>query len=66
MKNNPLRGIRKSRYLTLDETAKRTQLDPGLLSKVERGIIRPSARVRQALVKFYDLPEQFLFAGTRK
>ena len=66
MNNNILRGFRQAKRMTLDEAARRSGLDPGLLSKVERGIIKPSARVRAALSKLYpDFPEQVLFPPNR-
>lgn len=60
--DNNLRGIRKARRLTLEEAARLSGLDLGLLSRIERGVTRPSARARAALVElFRDFPEHFLF-----
>jgi len=63
MNDNQLRGLRQIRRLSLNEAAKESGLDPALLSKVERGIVRPSARVRAALVELFDMPEHILFPG---
>jgi transcriptional regulator with XRE-family HTH domain len=58
---NNVRGFRESRRMTLDELARRTKTDPGLLSKVERSIIRPSARVRRLLSECLETPDFILF-----
>ena len=56
-----LRALRRARGLSLDDLWVKTGLDRGLMSRLERGIGRPSAQTRARLAEFFDLPEDFLF-----
>lgn len=50
----PLRQARESRGLTLKEVANGVAMDPGNLSRVERGEQVPSKEIVEALAKFFD------------
>jgi len=43
------------------EVARRAGISPTLLSRVERGQVRPSLRVRRRLSRVLRVPEQTLF-----
>ena len=50
---SPLRQARESRGLTLKDVANGVSMDPGNLSRVERGEQVPSKEVVEALAKFF-------------
>ncbi len=66
---SPLRRAREQRGLTLKEVADRVAVDPGNLSRVERGEQTPSKETIDALCKYFGntiteiqiiYPERFL------
>lgn len=57
----PLRALRKARGLSLDDIWLKTGLDRGHLSRLERGLVKPSGRTKKILEKFYGLPASLLF-----
>lgn len=61
MKRNMIRGLRLVHRLTLDELSRKTKIDPGNLSKIERGIVPPSARSRRVLSRILKVPAEILF-----
>lgn len=50
---SPLRQARESRGLTLKDVANGVSMDPGNLSRVERGEQVPSKEVVEALARFF-------------
>ena len=60
MKQDFLRGLRRSRRLSLVQVWERTGIDPGQLSRCERNIIGASPRVRRALSRFYGVDEELI------
>ncbi|MBE3109987.1 MAG: helix-turn-helix transcriptional regulator [Acidobacteria bacterium] len=63
---SPMRGLRRARGLTLDAVSAKSGLDRALLSRLERDLVRPTARSRKALSKFFDFPEHILFPGVER
>ncbi len=53
----PLRAVRIARGLSLREVARRAGLDPAHLSRVERGLVRPSLRTLRTLAGVLELRE---------
>jgi transcriptional regulator with XRE-family HTH domain len=53
----PLRAVRTARGLSLREVARRAELDPAHLSRVERGLVRPSLRTLAKLARVLELRE---------
>ena len=51
-----VRNFRKSLDMTLTELAKRTQLSPGMLSKIENGLTSPSLTTLHALALTLNVP----------
>src|SRR4051794_9335514 len=51
---SPLRLARERRGLTLKQVADAVSMDPGNLSRVERGEQMPAKELVAALVKFFD------------
>lgn len=60
---SPMRDLRRAHGLSLDSVAAETGLDRGLLSRLERSLVRPTGRSRKALSKFFHIPEHLLFPG---
>lgn len=53
----PLRGAREARGLRLRQVAHDVGIDPGHLSKIERGLATPSLPVLRRLAAVLQLPE---------
>ena len=53
----PLRAVRLAHGLSLRETAQRAQIDPGHLSRVERGTARLSVDALGRVADVLGLPE---------
>jgi ribosome-binding protein aMBF1 (putative translation factor) len=51
---SPLRQAREKRGLTLKDVASGVSMDPGNLSRVERGEQVPSKDIVEALARFFD------------
>jgi transcriptional regulator with XRE-family HTH domain len=58
---HPARHVLVDRGLTIREVAAGTDYCPHWVSRVLRGLDRPSRRFRRALADYLDLPEQALF-----
>lgn len=54
---NLLRALRRSRNWTLDELAERSGVSKGGLSRIERGLRRPSAATLVKVANAFDLSE---------
>lgn len=52
------------RGLKAIEVARRAGVSPTLLSRIERGQVRPSLRVRRRLSRVLRVPEQTLFGDS--
>jgi transcriptional regulator with XRE-family HTH domain len=57
----PARLVLIQRGLTIRDAAAGTDYSPHWVSRVLRGLDRPSRRFRRALAEWLDLPEQALF-----
>lgn len=57
-----VRGLRKSRGLTLNELALRISRSVGFLSQVERGLSSPSIDDLRAIAEALDVPTSWFFA----
>lgn len=56
-----MKFLRYANNLTLDEIAFRIDVDRGTLSRLERGLLKPSDEVRQRVESFWKTPlEQLL------
>lgn len=51
--DTPLRKIRLNKRQSLNRVARETQIDPGNLSRIERGLARASLEVAERLAKYY-------------
>lgn len=51
---SPLRSLRKSQGMTLSRVAKEVDIDPGNLSRIERGQQIASLDVAERLVRFFS------------
>ena len=66
-KNSPLRSMRQLARLGQDALGRRAGVDHSRVSRIERGLIQPSARERKALCRALCVPAEFLFpASTEK
>jgi len=54
MLTTPLRKARLKAKMTIQEVASSIKCDPGNLSRMERGIQRPSPEVAERLAKLFD------------
>jgi transcriptional regulator with XRE-family HTH domain len=52
-----LRVVREAQGKGLRETARRAGIDPAYLSRIERGLQRPSLRVMLAILRALDLKD---------
>lgn len=52
--DTPLREARKSRTLTLVEIAEALDMDPGNLSRIERGLQIPSIELAERIAAYFD------------
>jgi len=59
---NDIRGLRKSRSLTLAELALRIRRSVGFISQIERGLSSPSIDDLRALAAAFDVPISWFFA----
>ena len=50
----PLRLAREQREMTIVQVSTATGIDPGNLSRIERGCQTPSKEVAEKLAKFFD------------
>lgn len=73
MLTTPLRKARLKAKMTIQEVASSIKCDPGNLSRMERGIQRPSPEVAERLAKLFNTelteiqilyPERFIADGT--
>ncbi|ECD6622194.1 XRE family transcriptional regulator, partial [Salmonella enterica subsp. enterica] len=53
MFTTPLRKARLNAKMTIQEVATQTKCDPGNLSRMERGIQRPSPELAEKLAKLF-------------
>jgi hypothetical protein len=53
----PLRGVREARGWGLRGTARKADIDPAHLSRIERGLAVPSVQVLHRLALVLELPE---------
>jgi transcriptional regulator with XRE-family HTH domain len=60
-----LRQARRARWLSLDETAKRSQLSKGFLSQVERDLAAPSVAALLRLCATLEIPMGDLFGAAQ-
>jgi transcriptional regulator with XRE-family HTH domain len=51
----PLRAVREAQGLTLEETARRANVNIGYLSRIERGLHRPSIDVLRRIAHVLEL-----------
>lgn len=51
---SPLRQLRQRRQLTIAQVCAATGLDPGNLSRIERGVQIPSKENTEKLVRFFE------------
>ncbi len=61
-----LREIRLAQGLTQFELAKRSNVYPADISKIEAGIVRPYEKWRKALALALNVPEEALFPEVAK
>ena len=59
---NDVRGLRKSRGLTLNELALKIGRSVGFISQVERGLSSPSIEDLRAIAAALDVPTSWFFA----
>lgn len=73
MLTTPLRKARLKAKMTIQEVASSIKCDPGNLSRMERGIQRPSPEVAERLARLFEeelteiqilYPERFIADGT--
>ena len=60
---NDVRGLRKSRGLTLNELALKIGRSVGFISQVERGLSSPSIDDLRAIAAALDVPTSWFFAN---
>ncbi len=57
-----LRSVRLERGWSLVKLCQKTGIDPGTLSRIERGYIFPYSGWRKRIAEAFGLPEDMLFA----
>lgn len=65
IENSPMRKVRKEKRITLTKMAKDLDSDVGNLSRIERGIQRPSNEMAEKIAACLGLTETHIFYPER-